>query len=55
MITEIIGHLNQKSFDIYTNPGEQKNAGIKDNYPDVILTEKGTTTVKFIMEIETFV
>lgn len=53
VITEIIGHLNQKSFDIYTNPGEQKNAGIKDNYPDVILTEKGTTTVKFIMEVET--
>lgn len=53
VISEIVGHLNQQSFDIYTNPGEQKNAGINDNFPDIILTEKGTTTVKFIMEVET--
>ena len=32
---------------------QEKNAGIGDNYPDVILTEKNGTTVKFIMEVET--
>lgn len=38
---------------MYINPGQEKNAGIGDNYPDVILTEKNGTTVKFIMEVET--
>ena len=41
------------SFDIYINPGQEKNAGIGDNYPDVVMTEKGKNTVKFILEVET--
>ncbi len=53
VITEITNVLNQKDFDIYTNPGQEKNAGIGDNYPDVIMTEKGTTKVRFILEVET--
>lgn len=53
VITEITNVLNQKDFDIYTNPGQEKNAGIGDNYPDVIMTEKGTTNVRFILEVET--
>lgn len=52
VINEIVEHLNQISYDVYTNPGQQKNAGIGDNYPDVIMTEKGTKTVKFILEVE---
>lgn len=52
VVREIVDCLNQKSYDIYTNPGQEKNAGIGDNYPDVIMTEKGTKTVKFILEIE---
>lgn len=53
VVNEIVNHLNQKSYDVYTNPGQEKNAGIGDNYPDVIMTEKGTKTVKFILEVET--
>lgn len=53
VIREIGEHLNQEKFDVYTNPNQEKNAGIGDNYPDVILTEKGTRTVKFFMEVET--
>ena len=53
VITEIKNVLNQKDFDIYTNPGQEKNAGIGDNYPDVIMTAKGTTKVRFVLEIET--
>ena len=45
--------MNNKSFDIYINPGQEKNAGIGDNYPDVVMTEKGRNTVKFILEVET--
>ena len=52
VVREIVGHLNQKSYDIYTNPGQEKNAGIGDNYPDVIMTEKGSKTVKFFLEVE---
>jgi hypothetical protein len=53
VIEEVIHVLNPKDYDIYTNPGSQKNAGINDNYPDVIMTEKGNKTVKFIIEVET--
>lgn len=52
VVKEIVSHLNQQRYDIYINPGQEKNAGIGDNYPDVIMTEKGTKTVKFILEIE---
>lgn len=45
--------LNNTDFDIYTNPGGHKNAGIGDLYPDIILTDKGKTTVKFFIEVET--
>lgn len=53
VVKEIKQALNQRNFDIYLNPGQEKNAGIAGNYPDVIMTIKGTTTVKFILEIET--
>lgn len=53
VISEIKNVLNQNDFDIYTNPGQEKNAGIGNNYPDVIMTAKGTTNVRFILEIET--
>ena len=53
VIAEAVKILNQEQFDIYTNPNLEKNAGINDNYPDIILTEKGTNTVKFIIEVET--
>jgi hypothetical protein len=46
-------YLNQKDYDIYTNPNGFKNAGIGDNYPDIIMTKKGTSTVEFIIEVET--
>ena len=52
VIRQIVGHLNHQDYDIYTNPGQQKNAGIGDNYPDVVMTIKNDTTVKFILEVE---
>lgn len=53
IVSQIVGHLNQTTYDVYTNPGQEKNAGIGGNYPDVIMTLKGNTTVRFILEIET--
>ena len=45
--------LNQRDFDIYLNPGQEKNAGIGGNYPDVIMTPKSEKTARFILEVET--
>ena len=45
--------LNQIDYDIYTNPGQEKNVGIGDNYPDIIMTVKDQLNVKFILEVET--
>ncbi|MCQ2211781.1 MAG: hypothetical protein MJZ34_15985 [Paludibacteraceae bacterium] len=53
VVNQIGNYLNQQKFDIYVNPGQEKNAGIGDNFPDVILTDKGTTKVRFILEVET--
>lgn len=53
VVRDIVSHLNTETYDVYINPGQEKNAGIGDNYPDVILTERNGTTVKFIMEVET--
>ena len=53
IISEIVLRLNRDKYDIYTNPGQEHNAGIGANYPDVILTDKGTNTVRFFMEVET--
>ena len=53
VIRKIVGHLNQRDYDVYINPGQEKNAGINGNYPDVVMTKKNERVVKFIMEIET--
>lgn len=53
VVCDIVSQLNTETYDVYINPGQEKNAGIGDNYPDVILTEKNSTTVRFIMEVET--
>ena len=53
VIREIRYVLNQKEYDIHLNPVQEKNAGIAGNYPDVIMTIKGTPNVKFILEVET--
>lgn len=53
VIKKTVEYLNSVSYDIYTNPGQIKNAGINGNYPDIVMTQKGTNTVKFIIEVET--
>jgi hypothetical protein len=53
VINAAVQVLNKVDYDIYTNPGSTKNAAINDNFPDIILTEKDKTTVKFIIEVET--
>jgi hypothetical protein len=45
--------LNKTNHDVYINPGSQKNVWIGDNYPDIVMTKKGTMTPEFIIEVET--
>lgn len=53
VVREIKNVLNQRDFDVIINPGQEKNANIAGNYPDVIMAIKGTKQVKFILEVET--
>lgn len=53
VIQAAASRLDSGNYDIYTNPGSQKNNAIGDNYPDIILTKKGDLTVQFIIEVET--
>lgn len=46
-------NLDNNNYNIYVNPNIEQNAGIGLHYPDIILTEKGNNTVKFIIEVET--
>jgi hypothetical protein len=45
--------LDKLQHDVYINPDGQRNAWIGDNIPDIIITEKGSMTPKFIIEVET--
>lgn len=53
VIDTAVKRLNSVDFDIYTNPGETKRSSILNNYPDIIMTKKGTKDVAFIIEVET--
>lgn len=41
------------SYTSYSNPGQQKNAHIGNSYPDIILANKTTNNIEFIIEVET--
>ncbi len=53
VINELPNVLNTEEYDIYKNPGQEKNAGVNGNYPDIIMTIKDQNTVEFILEVET--
>jgi hypothetical protein len=40
-------------YTVLGNPGNERNAGVGHQYPDIVVTEKGTNRVKFILEVET--
>lgn len=45
--------LDKVGHDVYINPGQQKNTHINNSYPDIIITDKGSKTAKWIIEVET--
>lgn len=38
---------------VYKNPGQQKNASIGNSYPDLILVNRTTNYIEYIIEVET--
>jgi hypothetical protein len=53
VIEAAASRLDSVNYDIYKNPGKQKNAHVGNNYPDIILTKKGERSLQFIIEVET--
>lgn len=45
--------LDKSNHEVYINPGLDKNAGVGNLYPDIIITRRATTTIEFIIEVET--
>ena len=48
-----IAAANLGSYSVYTNPGQQQNAYIGNSYPDIILANRATGIIEFIIEVET--
>lgn len=51
-VIEVAGN-NLWSYNVYKNPGTQKLFGIGNLYPDIILTNKQSNVIEFIIEVET--
>lgn len=53
VISYIASTLDRVKYDIYTNPGQEQNWHIRGQFPDVLLTPKGSKSVQFVLEVET--
>jgi hypothetical protein len=45
--------LDATKYSVYINPGAQKNTAVGGEYPDIIVTPRGSNAVQFIIEVET--
>ncbi len=42
-----------RTYTIHINPGTERNVKVGGEYPDIVVTERGSGTVKYVMEVET--
>ncbi|MBN2466199.1 hypothetical protein JXD38_11315 [candidate division WOR-3 bacterium] len=40
-------------YTLHSNPGTEKNVAVGHQYPDIIVTERGSSKVKCVIEVET--
>ena len=40
-------------YTVHANPGTEKNVAVGHQYPDIIVTEKGSAKVRLVVEVET--
>lgn len=53
VVKYIESSLDSTKYDIHTNPGQEKNWHIRGQFPDILLTPKGSKSVQFVLEVET--
>ena len=44
---------NSAKYLILRNPGTEKNVAVGHQYPDIVVTERGSAKVKLVIEVET--
>ena len=44
---------NSAKYVILPNPGTEKNVAVGHQYPDIVVTEKGSAKVRLVIEVET--
>ena len=40
-------------YAVHSNPGTETNIAVARQYPDIVVTEKGSSKVRFLIEVET--
>lgn len=48
-----VASSNLGNYIVYSNPNQQKNACIGNAFPDIILVNRATNNIEFIIEVET--
>jgi hypothetical protein len=46
-------YAKSAKYVLFANPGTEKNVAVGHQYPDIIVTEKGSTKVRLVIEVET--
>jgi hypothetical protein len=44
---------DSEKYTIHINPGAERNAKVGGEYPDIVVTGRGSGNVKFVIEVET--
>ena len=44
---------NSAKFRLQANPGTEMNVAVGHQYPDIVVTQKGSSKVRFVIEVET--
>jgi len=44
---------NSARYLLQANPGTEKNVAVGHQYPDIVVTERGSSKVRFVIEVET--
>lgn len=53
IVRAVVSHLDSHNYDVFLNVEGERRAHVNGNYPDVLMTKKGTSRVQFILEVAT--
>ncbi|HTW90362.1 MAG TPA: hypothetical protein VMH22_01455 [bacterium] len=46
-------YSNSAKYNLFANPGTEQNVAVGHQYPDVVVTERGSSKVRYVIEVET--